>query len=219
LTDEQVRIIHECQEINETPLFLAYGKGSRELSDEYIKRMIAQRQNHKDKKVLPVLDLDSPDLQLLALKTKAIVDNDFDAAVIVYRGMKKSLNVAMPILKKAGIFIFVIGVQPRQTRDDVKASLLAVPFIFGANTSSHGLPWSGGKAVIRFMNREWFYKENKTPVQTSYFQEYSRSRAEAIETANISCRDDLQSKSVPQLIVEIKGFAYFAKRLGISNKR
>lgn len=215
LTGEQVAVMHDSQEIDETPFFLAYTafNWSLEVAKAQLRKQV---ERHTNKIVLPVFDLDVKDLKSLAERALYVVEVGFKHCVVICRGYKNmAWSILMPILKRAGIFVFVLGVQPRMTRDDKKATLLAYPFLYGANCVSHGLSWWKGQAAIQFLGKDWIYRQNSALESGDRQLDYAVSRIQAIETANESCMQELQGRTPIELVQTIEGFRYFGERMGM----
>lgn len=89
--------------------------------------------------------------------------------------------------------------------------------MLGADVVSHGMAWSGGPPTIRFLEDDWVYHKNDITGNDKY--NYELSRAKAVIKANKLCEEDFMERE-PLTVSQTKEvFGYFAKRMGLSQKR
>lgn len=219
ITINQAKNLEDMQKIDEAHFIISYESNTSQHFNIFNQQLEEFRDRNKDRIVVPLLDPGVKDTTNLAAKATAVVRQGCKVCGVISRHyLERGWNRIMPILKEAGVYVIVFGVNPRFTRrgEDDEYCLLVPPLLFGADVVSHGLPWSGGPSKLRFLKSDWIYHRDMSGDNRL---NYELSKARAIFTSNQSCETDLSGKE-PLTVAQIKeGFRYFASDMGLLDKR
>lgn len=130
-------------------------------SDTFERQLKGWISRNKGKKVIPLLEVYSDDIQNKILAAKK---NGCRLIGVKFRSFKRyssELKMAITLAKAEGLECFVFGVSPRMWKPS-SASMLLPPLCYGANYVANWVAYSGGRTNPTLLNDEWVFEDFNT---------------------------------------------------------
>lgn len=182
---DEMNYLEKVQQIPKLLYMCMNERSVNQTAQEFEKQLIDWRLRNPDRILVPVIE---PGTNERMGKIAIMKKEEVKRCAIIFRSFitkedRANLSRTLAYLRKAGIYSFVFGVNPKKWAK-TNASMFLPPLQFEANAISSWIAWGGAKVPLELLCSDWSYKLFNSA--DAGLASYNGSGRKSLITANTS---------------------------------